>query len=137
MPARRARGFTLIEMIAVIALIAAIAAMVGGKIIQSKHKADYNLARTALQTLATEVDQYQGDVGRYPETLQQLVTAPSNADGWIGPYAKASELQDPWHRPIEYTVTAGGEVPYQLKSLGVDGKPGGDGVDKDIVAPTP
>jgi len=134
---RRARGFTLIEMIAVIALIAAIAAMVGGKIIQSKNKATYNLAKTQMQTLATEIDSYQGDVGRYPDTLQELVTAPSDADGWQGPYAKASELQDPWHRPIAYNATAGGDVPYTITSLGVDGKPGGDGVDKDIVAPAP
>jgi general secretion pathway protein G len=134
-PARHARGFTLIEMIAVIALIAAIAALVGGKIIQNQKRAQANLARTQLQTLATEVDQYQGDTGKYPDTLQQLVSAPSDVDGWLGPYAKATELKDPWHRDIEYSASAGGDQPFQLKSLGADGKPGGEGVDKDIVAP--
>jgi len=132
---RAARGFTLIEMIAVIALIAAIAAMVGGKIIGNQKRAQANLAKTQLQTLATEIDQYQGDTGRYPESLAQLLTAPADADGWLGPYAKANELKDPWHRDIEYTASGDGDAPYQIKSLGADGKPGGDGVDKDIVAP--
>ena len=132
---RAARGFTLIEMIAVIALIAAIAAMVGGKIIGNQKRAQANLARTQLQTLSTLVDQYHGDTGRYPETLQQLVSAPSDADGWLGPYAKATELKDPWQREIEYSANADGDAPFQLRSLGADGKPGGEGVDKDIVAP--
>jgi general secretion pathway protein G len=133
---RRARGFTLIEMIAVIALIAAIAAMVGGKIIQNQKRAQARLAETAVNALATNIEQYQSDVGRYPESLDQLLTAPSDADGWLGPYAKAGDFKDPWHRAIEYTAS-GGDTPFQLKSLGADGKPGGEGVDKDIVAPAP
>ena len=134
--ARRARGFTLIEMIAVIALIAAIAAMVGGKIIQNQKRAQARLAETAVNALATNIEQYQSDVGRYPESLDQLLTAPSDADGWLGPYAKAGDFKDPWHRAIEYTAS-GGDTPFQVKSLGADGKPGGEGVDKDIVAPAP
>ena len=131
---RRARGFTLIEMIAVIALIAAIAALVGGKIISNQKRAQWNLAKTQMQNLANEVDQYQSDVGRYPETLQQLIAAPGNADGWLGPYAKAADLKDPWHHDIAYTA-ANGDTAFELRSLGADGKPGGDGADKDLVAP--
>jgi general secretion pathway protein G len=132
----RAGGFTLIEMIAVIALIAAIAAMVGGKIIQNQKRAQARLAETAVNALATNIEQYQSDVGRYPESLDQLLTAPSDADGWLGPYAKAADFKDPWHHNIEYTA-GGGDTPFQVKSLGADGKPGGEGVDKDIVAPAP
>ncbi|CAN5268778.1 type II secretion system major pseudopilin GspG [soil metagenome] len=132
---RRAQGFTLIEMIAVIALIAAIAALVGGKIISNQKRAQWNLAKTQMQNLANEVDQYQSDVGRYPESLQQLLAAPGDADGWLGPYAKANDLKDPWHRDISYS--ASGDNGFELRSLGADGKPGGDGADKDLVAPTP
>jgi len=134
--ARRARGFTLIEMIAVIALIAAIAAMVGGKVIQNSNRAKANLAKTQLNTLSANIEQYQGDVGRYPDSLDQLLKAPSDADGWLGPYGKESDLEDPWRRKIEFAAGSG-DTPYQLKSLGADGKPGGEGVDKDIVAPAP
>jgi general secretion pathway protein G len=131
---RRVRGFTLIEMIAVIALIAAVAALVGGKIIQNQKRAQWRLAETQLKNLANEVDQYNSDVGRYPETLQQLLAAPGDADGWLGPYAKAADLKDPWHKDIAFTA-ANGDSAFELRSLGADGKPGGDGADKDIVAP--
>lgn len=127
------RGFTLIELIVVITLIAAVTAVVAGKVIQNKKRAEVRLAQTQLVSLAAQVDQYQSDVGQLPESLQELVS--SNADGWLGPYAKAAEFKDPWHNAIEYRKPGVDENPYSLGSLGADGKPGGDGVDKDLVAP--
>ena len=134
-PRRRARGFTLIELIIVITLIAAVLAVVAGKVISNKKRAEASLAKTQLSSLAAQIDQYQTDVGTYPESLQQLVTAPGNADGWLGPYAKATDFNDPWHNAIEYHRPGEDDAPYKLLSLGADGKPGGEGVDKDVVAP--
>jgi general secretion pathway protein G len=133
MQSKNERGFTLIEMVVVIMLIAAIAAVIAGKVIQNKHRAEYNLAKTQLSSLAASIDQYQSDVGALPDTLQQLVA--SGADGWLGPYARAEDLKDPWHNAIEYRKPGADDQPYSLVSMGVDGKPGGDGVDKDLVAP--
>jgi general secretion pathway protein G len=55
--------------------------------------------------------------------------------GWLGPYARKEDLKDPWHNAIEYHKPGADDRPYSLTSFGVDGKPGGDGVDKDLVAP--
>ncbi len=132
---QRARGFTLLELVIVIVLIGTVLGVVGGKIIANKKRAEANLARTQLQSLAAQVDQYQSDVGSYPESLEQLVKAPGSVEGWLGPYAKAKDFSDPWHNPIQYRRPGHDESPYELISLGADGKPGGDGVDKDVVAP--
>jgi len=132
---QRMRGMSLLELVVVIVLIGTVLAVVGGKIVANKHRAEAKLAETQLKTLAQQIDSYQSDVGSYPDTLLQLVTAPGNAAGWLGPYAKAKDFQDPWQHPIEYRKPGEGDAPYQLISLGVDGKPGGDGVDKDITAP--
>ena len=110
-------------------------AVVAGKVIQNKHKAEYKIAQTQMSSLAASIDQYQSDVGELPESLQQLVSAPSDADGWLGPYGKADDFKDPWRNAIEYRKPGADDKPYSLTSLGVDGKPGGDGVDKDLVAP--
>jgi general secretion pathway protein G len=126
-------GFTLIELIIVITLIAAVMAIVAGKVIQNKRQAEYKIAKTQMTTLSASIDQYESDVGSLPDSLQQLVTA--GAEGWLGPYAKAEELKDPWHHPIEYRKPGADDKPYSLTSFGVDGKPGGDGVDRDLVAP--
>ena len=129
------RGMTLIELVTVIVLIGTVLAVVGSKVIGNKKRAEANLARTQLSSLAAQVDQYQADVGAYPESLQQLVSAPGNADGWLGPYAKATDFNDPWHNPIEYRRPGDDDAPFKLTSLGADGKVGGEGVDKDVVAP--
>jgi general secretion pathway protein G len=130
-----AGGFTLIEVIVVIVLIGGILAIVGGKIINNKKSAEARLAVTQLQSLSAQIEQYQSDVGSYPESLQELVSSPSNAAGWLGPYAKATDFNDPWHHPIEYRHPGDDDAPYKLVSLGADGKPGGEGVDKDVSAP--
>ena len=113
------RGFSLIEMLVVIVRIGGILALVASKVFGNKERAEYKLAQTQLQTLAQKIDNYQLDVGAYPDSLDALVSAPANADGWLGPYAKADELKDPW----------------RLTSLGADGKAGGEGVKADIIAP--
>jgi general secretion pathway protein G len=130
-----ARGFSLIEMLVVIVLIGGILALVASKVFGNKERAEYKLAQTRLQTLAQKVDNYQLDVGTYPESLDALVTAPANATGWLGPYAQADELKDPWRHPVEYRQPGENDKPYQLTSLGADGKAGGEGVKADIVAP--
>lgn len=131
------RGMTLIELVIVIVLIAGVLAVVGGKVIGNKKRAEANLARTQLSSLAVQIDQYQADVGSYPESLDQLVSAPGNAAGWLGPYAKPADFNDPWQNPIEYRRPGDDEAPFKLTSLGADGKAGGEGVDKDVVAPAP
>ncbi len=131
----RAAGMTLLELVIVIVLIGSVLAVVGGKIVQNKHRAEAKLTVTQLNSLASTVDQYKSDVGTYPENLEQLVTAPGNAPGWLGPYTKAADLKDPWNNPIQYRVPGDNDSPFQLVSLGVDGKAGGEGVDKDVVAP--
>jgi len=128
---RAQRGFTLIEMIIVIALIAAVAAVVTGKIIQNRNNANYKLARTQLQNLAMSIDQYQSDVGALPDSLEQLTR--SDAEDWAGPYAKVTDFKDPWKNAIEYRKPGEDDAPFAVVSLGVDGKPGGEGVDKDLV----
>lgn len=131
----RATGMSLLELVVVIVLIGGVLAVVGGKIVSNKKLAEARLAVTALNSLAAQIDQYKSDVGDYPENLEQLTSAPGNAPGWLGPYAATKDLKDPWQNPIDYRRPGEGEAPFQLVSLGADGKTGGDGVNKDIVAP--
>ena len=132
---RRARGFTLIEIVVVIALIGLILGVVANRLMGSQARAEYKLAETSLGNLASKIDQYEADVGGLPDNLEQLVTAPSDASGWLGPYAKAEELKDPWREPIQLRVPGENGAPFALVSLGADRKAGGEGVDKDIVKP--
>ena len=84
---QRALGFTLIELMVVIVLVGTLLAVLGAKIIGNKQRGEWKIAQTQLSTLSQKVESYQSDVGSLPDSLDQLVTAPGNASGWLGPYA--------------------------------------------------
>ncbi len=125
-------GFTLIELAVVILLIGGIVALAANSIFGAKNKSNYKLAETQLSLLSQKVSEYQSDVGELPESLEALVKAPGNVEGWLGPYSKEQQLKDPWNTPIEYR-NPGADAEFELVSLGADKKSGGEGVDKDLV----
>lgn len=124
-------GFSLLEIIIVLILIGGIMALVGSRLLGGADRGKANLAKSQIQTLAGKVENYQLDTGSLPSRLDDLVAAPANAGGWLGPYAKPAELKDPWGHPIEYRAP-GESQPFDLVSYGKDGKPGGESYDADI-----
>lgn len=125
------RGMSLLEIIIVIVLIGAVLTLVGSRVLGGADRGKANLARSQIATVADKIENYRLDTGRLPTQLDDLVRAPAGAAGWLGPYAKAAELQDPWGNAIQYRVPGQGQ-PFDLVSLGRDGREGGDSVDADI-----
>ena len=129
--AARQAGMSLIEIIIVIVLIGAVLTFVGSRVLGGADRAKANLAKSQVTTMAQKVQAFQMDTGRLPTTLEELVSEPGNAAGWLGPYAKAAELNDPWGNPIVYRAP-GDNRPFDLVILGKDGEVGGSSVDSDI-----
>ncbi|GAB1342067.1 type II secretion system major pseudopilin GspG [Gemmatimonas sp.] len=138
-PVRARRAFTLIEILVVIAVIAILASLVAPNVFQHVGTARTTTARSQLEMLATALDAYRLDTGRYPSTeqgLAALVEAPT-VDGtanWRGPYLRRAVPLDPWGTPYVYRSpgekNAGG---FDLLSYGADGRAGGDGDNADIL----
>lgn len=124
-------GFSLIEIIIVVVLMGAIVAFAATRIIGGGDRAKVRLAEAQVQTLAEKINQYEMDTGALPGALSDLVKAPGGVGGWLGPYAKPAELNDPWNTPYEYRVP-GDAGPFELVSYGADRRPGGESVDADI-----
>jgi general secretion pathway protein G len=132
---RRARGMTLIEILVVLVLIGIVMGIVGSNFIGRGEKAKADAAKIDIGQIAQSLDLYKLEVGRYPtsqEGLQALISAPAGTTNWNGPYWKKSSVpKDPWGN--EYKYSAPGQAgPYDITSLGADGKEGGEGVNKDI-----
>ncbi len=129
--ARRQAGMSLLEIIIVIVLIGAVLTLVGSRVLGGADRGKANLAKSQVQTLAGKVENYQLDTGRLPGKLDDLVTQPGGVANWLGPYAKPAELNDPWGNAIEYRAPGDGQ-PFELLSLGKDGRAGGSSYDADI-----
>jgi general secretion pathway protein G len=129
------QGFTLIELLVVIAVLGLLAGLVGPQIVRHVSEAKSTTARTQIDLLGLALDSYRLDNGSYPSAeqgLESLRQRPSRApvpSNWRGPYLRKAVPLDPWGRPYIYRGQAAG---FELQSLGRDGKPGGEGEDKDI-----
>jgi general secretion pathway protein G len=132
---RRARGMTLIEILVVLVLIGIVMGIVGSNFIGRGEKAKADAAKIDIGQIAQSLDLYKLEVGRYPTTqegLQALISAPAGTTNWNGPYWKKSSVpKDPWGNEYKYSAP-GQSGPYDITSLGADGKEGGEGVNKDI-----
>ncbi|MGN0858607.1 MAG: type II secretion system major pseudopilin GspG [Stenotrophomonas sp.] len=128
---RHQAGMSLLEIIIVIVLIGAVLTLVGSRVLGGADRGKANLAKSQIATMAGKIENYQLDTGRLPGRLEDLVTAPSGSAGWLGPYAKAAELNDPWGNALQYRVPGQGQ-PFDLVSLGKDGREGGSSYDADI-----
>ena len=75
---RGQRGFTLIELMVVAAIIGILASMAVVQLRQTPQRAKEAALKENLYVLRNVIDQYFTDKGKYPDSLQTLVT-----DGYI------------------------------------------------------
>ena len=133
---RGSRGFSLLELLVVLLLLGAFAGIFAPKIFGQAEKAKQKAAKLEIDQIGQALDLYKLEIGRYPtsqEGLAALMTAPSGASNWNGPYLKRNAVpKDPWSNEYRYVSPGDQNRPYDIISLGSDGKEGGDGDGKDL-----
>lgn len=134
-PALSKDGFTLMEMMIVMAIIALVAGFVTTKVMRRYDESKVSATKIQIKQLGVILDDFRRVCGFYPTTeqsLDALAKAPTagrpcknyDPEGFI-----KRVPQDAWNHDFLYTSDGN---KYILKSLGADGKEGGEGFDKDI-----
>lgn len=121
------RGFTLIELLLVMVILAVLAAIVVPKFTSRTKQAKETAAKTDISAFDLALDSFEVDNGHYPssdEGLNALMTQPSDATNWKGPYLKKLP-NDPWGHPYVYRYPGQHNTNgYDVLSIGEDGQEG-------------
>ena len=128
-------GFTLMELLAVIVIIGVLMATIGSRFLGQTEGAKASAAKVEMSQMLQALDLFKLEVGRYPsaqEGLEGLMKNPGGLANWNGPYLRKDNIKDPWGNDYKYTTPGPNNTPFEIKSLGADGKEGGEGPNADI-----
>lgn len=124
LPARNSRarsGFTLIEVLLVVVIIGILVGVVAPKFAGRAKQARIQGTRMTIKAVSTALDVYEVDNGKYPGSLQNLLSQ-SGELNWQGPYLKDGRMPlDTWGLELRYTAQNTG---YKISSAGPDGQMG-------------
>ena len=103
---RQRGGFTLMEVLLVLAILVILSSLAVVGYQQIQKNMNRSAAKVQIEIYSQAADIYSSDVGRFPETLADLVVAPQNVpEGkWKGPYLKDQLQTDPWGNEYTYEV---------------------------------
>ncbi|HJZ11883.1 MAG TPA: type II secretion system protein, partial [Acidobacteriota bacterium] len=125
------KGYTLIELLIVLAIIGLLVSIALPRIRDAQQRAKEAVLRENLFRIRETIDQYKGDKGKYPSSLQQLVDdgylrkmpydpITGRSDSWLEVPEEMGESSDPTAQPGIWDVQSG------ASGTALDGTPYGE-----------
>jgi general secretion pathway protein G len=123
-------NFSLLEVVIAITIVALIAALAVPEVMGQAEEAKVQAAVVEMNTLKGVISKYKLDTGKYPNSLEDLVTNNSGSKKWKQ-YIEVVP-KDPWDNAYIFEVRPELFNKFEITSYGADGQTGGEGVNADI-----
>jgi len=130
-------GFTLVEVMVVVVIIGLLATVVLINVLPAQDRAMREKARADIAVLEQAVESYRLDNFAFPRAGDGLAALVAPPAGMTRPdrYREGGYIRrlpdDPWGNPYRYAIP-GEHGPFDIYSLGADGREGGEDNDADI-----
>jgi general secretion pathway protein G len=109
---RRARGFSLLELMLVLAIMGILMAVVAINVLGAGDKAKITATKATLKNIKTAMASYHLEYSGFPPSLQTLITTK---------YLENMKLEDGWKNTLLYDPNGPNtDQPYYLGSAGPD-----------------
>lgn len=124
------RAFSLVEIMVVLVIIGLLAGLVTINVRGYLVRAKQNAARAEIATITEALESYYTLHDRYPGNERGLAALTEPSERMSEPLMRQAPV-DPWGRPYQYNQP-GRSGPYEVLTLGADGREGGEDADADI-----
>ena len=127
--ARLEQGLTLIEIMIVIVLLGLLYTFLIQPILSGGDRSKARITEMALKRIEAQIGIFRLQYNQLPNSLTALAQCNEQTGQGCVPLISADELKDAWGRPFVYQSDG---TAYMIKSLGADGREGGEGVNYDV-----
>lgn len=124
------RGLTLVEIMVVLIILGIIMSWLGAKMFGAGDRAKAQLTQIKIKELVQLISQFQLQYNVLPAGLEDLTRCTERTGPGCIPITNEENLKDAWGNRFVYNLEGGGST-YRIKSLGADGKEGGEGANVD------
>ena len=118
-------GLTLVEILVVLIILGIVISFVGGRVIGAGDKAKADLTRIMMKDMQSNIEQFRLRYNALPASLEDLTHCGELTGPGCIPITSADALKDGLGNRFLYALENGGRS-YRIRSLGADGREGGE-----------
>jgi len=131
MKANPQRVLSVIKIVAIIGIAGVFFGFAAIQVVSEPEATKVSFDRSAIGSITTKASSFFSDVGRMPESIDDLLANARQLNGWKGPYLSEFQAKNPWG--LRYIIRYPGKhSEIDVISLGADGLEGGTGYNADI-----
>jgi len=128
---RSERGLTLVEIIVVLIILSIVGGFLISKVIGAGDTAKMDITKMKMREIQSAIEQFRLRYNGIPSSMDSLLRCTDETGQDCIPILKQDQIKDSWGNPLIYQRDGDGRT-YKIRTLGADGRDGGEGINYDV-----